>query len=523
MGKVKVHTADQPESDTTAFILSCNRLEILDKTISSFLATRDYVTKMVIVDDSAEDGVFEKLVGKYGSFCDVIMFPRNRSQWWAMDFMVSYCDSEYIFYLEDDWELLHSGYLTASKTILQKYRDIGIVDISWRTFESEGYQSYDKTLIDGMFYYKKMWKISDYHLHWYGWCGSPNLKRRDDLILLGRVEKWHNEWNIDRRFLSLGLKAVFLNGQFTKHLGDDCSRMDGKRPNDGTNPEDYYPQELRKNRTYPVFDYMQWDKDWRHPNDITIVTALVDVNRSDRGDDHYLQSLEKLMKSKHPIHLYCDEKYFDIARKMRSRDPLDLIKFDKTDIEKLPIFQSIQKIISHESWYNQAEWLKTSVNRNAYYVALTMLKLKFLQYTKEKSGSTYYYWVDSGMFNSYGIQENVNEFYFTRIPKDKFFISSFNYYADKEIHGYNIDKMKEMCNGVKPNYVCRATVFGGTRYNIDVASQLFDFIFEESVKIGAMGTEESIYTIMSHRYPNFFSRHNMTTGNIHEFLRTLKK
>ena len=155
MSRVKVHTVDQPDSDTTTFVLSCDRLEVLDKTLNSFIDTRDYITKMVIVDDSAVEGVYESLVEKYGHFCDIICFPRNRSQWWAMDWMVSYCDSEYIFYLEDDWELLKPGYLNQSKQILQKYRNVGTVDVSWRTFENEGMDCYEKELIDGHFYWKK--------------------------------------------------------------------------------------------------------------------------------------------------------------------------------------------------------------------------------------------------------------------------------------------------------------------------------------------------------------------------------
>jgi hypothetical protein len=179
--------------------------------------------------------------------------------------------------------------------------------------------------------------------------------------------------------------------------------------------------------------------------------------------------------------------------------------------------------VSQEKWYNQADWLKTSVNRNPYYLALTMMKLKFLQETKNKSGSSYYYWVDSGIFNSYGIPEDINSFYFTKIPKEKFFTTSFNYNADKEIHGFNIDVMTEMCNGIRPNYVCRSTLFGGSKYQIDVASELFYSILDEAIKRETIGTEESIYTIMSHRFPIFFTRHNMSTGNIYEFLRTIKK
>ena len=57
MSQVKFHTVDQPDSDTTTFVLSCNRLDVLAKTLQSFFDTQDYVTKMVIVDDSAEPGV----------------------------------------------------------------------------------------------------------------------------------------------------------------------------------------------------------------------------------------------------------------------------------------------------------------------------------------------------------------------------------------------------------------------------------------------------------------------------------
>lgn len=522
MNKLKIHTVEQPESDTTCFILSCNRLEVLDKTLKSFFHTRDYITKMVIVDDSAVSGVFETLVERYGKFCDVICFPRNRSQWWAMDFMVSYCDSEYIFYLEDDWELLKPGYLSQSKQILKKYRNIGTVDISWRTFEWQGIDSYEKELIDNMFYYKKYWQITDYHLGWYGWVGSPNLKRRDDLILLGRVEKWHNEWNIDRRFRALGFKACFLNGEYTRHLGDDCSRMDGKRPNDGTTPEDYYPEELKKERVMPALDYLFLDKHWRPPNDITLVTAMLNLNRSDRDfEDHYLNSISKILESRHPIVIYADEKYFDKIRKLRGNRRIELIHFTTNDLENQSFFDKIQEVISKDEWKNQSEWMKDSVICSQYYIPLTLTKLKLLEQASSKNTSSYYYWIDSGIYNSYHVPYQINNYYFTKIPKDKFFITSFPYWTDSEIHGFNINVMSEMCNE-KPNYVCRGTFFGGTKQQIELTSEVFYKQVEESLSRNCIGVEESIYTILSYKHKDFFNRFAMPTGDINHFLNTIK-
>ena len=522
MSLLKTHTVEQPESDVTTFVLSCNRLDVLDVTLNSYWETVNYVTKMVIVDDSAEPGVFEALVERYGDRCDVICFPRNRGQWWAMDFMVSYCDSEYIFYLEDDWQLLETGYIQKSKEILEKYRDIGTVDISWRTFEWEGIDSYDKTLIDDTFYYKKPWRISDYHLQWYGWIGSPNLKRRDDLILLGRVEKWHNEWNIDRKFLALGFKAVFLNGEYARHLGDECSRMAGKRPNDATTPESYYPQELQKNRIWPSFNYYFLDTHLESPDNITLVTAMVDIGRADRSfDGHYLESIKKLLETRHQLIVYTDPKYFDMLRAFRGERPMILKPFTMENLFEVPGYDQIVQTISQPTWYSQSDWMKTSVIRNHNYIPLTLAKQQMLEESLNDTNSEYFYWVDSGIYGSFIIPDEFNTYYFTKLPREQFFITSFPYFTTSEIHGFNINVMTEMCNTV-PNRVCRATVFGGGRDQIKEITPLFYGLVEQSLLNNAIGTEESIYTILSYQRPDLFHVYSMETGDINNLLRTIK-
>lgn len=522
MNVLKTHTIEQPDSDVTTFVLSCNRLDVLDVTLKSYWDTVDYVTKMVIVDDSAEPGVFETLVERYGDRCDVICFSRNRGQWWAMDFMVSYCDSEYIFYLEDDWQLLQTGYIQASKQILEKYRDIGTVDISWRTFEWQGIDSYDKTLVDDAFYYKKPWRISDHHLCWYGWIGSPNLKRRDDLVLLGRVEKWHNEWNIDRKFLALGFKAVFLAGEYARHLGDECSRMAGRRPDDSTTPESYYPVELRQNRIWPSFNYYFLDSQLEGPDNITLVTAMVDIERADRDfESHYLVSMKKLLESRHPLIVYADPKYFNMLREIRAGRRMTLKPFTLADVINTPEYDKIVQIISHTSWYSQSEWMRNSVIRNQNYIPLTLVKQQLLQDSLADTDSKYFYWVDSGIYGSFNVPEEFNAYHFSKLPRENFFITAFPYFTSSEIHGFNINAMAEMSNTM-PNRVCRATIFGGKREQISEVTPLFYDLVKHSVDNNVIGTEESIYTILSYRHPELFNVFPMENGDINNLLRSIK-
>jgi len=531
MSKVKFHTVDQPDSDTTTFVLSCDRLDVLEKTLESFYATRDYVTKMVIVDDSAKPGIFESLVEKFGDTCDVICFPRNRSQWWAMDFMVSYCDSDYIFYLEDDWELIQSGYLNQSKQILQKYREVGVVDISWRTFEFQGIDSYQKGLVDDMFYWKKPWKITDHHLAWHAWVGSPNLRRRDDLIMLGRVEKWHNEWNIDRKFTALGFKGVFLNGEYTRHLGDHCSKMAGQRPDDSKVPYDFYPKEILNNRTAPKIDFRSMDWTYDYPGDVTLVTMALDISRGDRDfEEHYIKGLDKLLSVRNPLVVYADPKYHDYIKRRRkelsiatSNNRVEVRSITLADLENTDTFNSIKDIISNADWVNQSDWIKKSPLVNDYYIPLTLIKMKLMKEIAETNplNSKRFYWIDSGFCNSFGVTEPISTWNFLFLPKDKFFLTSFPYFTNSEIHGCNINAMTDIA-GRKPEYVCRATLFGGNKEQIESFNDKYLELIQECLNKDTIGTEEAIFTLVEMKYPELVSRYAMQNGDIKNYLNTIR-
>jgi len=517
--RVKIHTTDQPESDITTFVLSCDRLDVLKPTIDSFLRTKNYQTKMVIVDDSAREGIFEELVDSYGSFSDVICFPSNRGQWWGMDFMVSYCDTDYIFYLEDDWEFIgKDDYLIRSKEILETYRDIGIVDISFRTFEHQGIDSYHKEeLIDDSFFYKKIWKITPWHFKWYSWIGSPNLKRRDDLILLGRIEKWHNEWNIDRKFASLGFKGVFLKDKYVEHLGDECSRMEGKRPDDHSTPEDFYPNELKANRTQPVFDYREWDSDLEYRYNYKIITSFIDLGRDDRDFDHYENSLRQILQSHHQVAVFCSPEHVDFVKQQKPDAEVYTLTLD--DIRKHPYYDRISKIVSSYEWKSQSSWMENSVICNPDYIMLTLLKQTMLE---SCSGDDFFtYWVDSGMYSSYGVPFHINDLFFTKIPKDGFFMTTFPYATDSEIHGYSKNTMNNVFS-VQPDKVCRATLFGGTKDQIEEVGELYNKVLHRSLEENMVGTEESIYTLCKYLNNDLIKTFDMPTGDIKTFLEMLR-
>jgi hypothetical protein len=522
MNKLQVHSVEQPESDITAFVLSCNRLEVLDQTLKSFLATKNLTVKLVILDDSAAPGVFDTLVDRYGDIADVICFPRNRGQWWALDFLVSYCDTDYIFYIEDDWLFLESGYLERSLNVLKNHRDIGTVDISGRTLADQGYVTHEPELTDGEFYYKRFWRVSDYHYHWYGWTGSPNLKRRDDLILLGRVEKWHNEWNIDRRFLALGLRSVFLTGTYVQHLGDSCSRMAGQRPDDSKTPEDFFPSELRPNRVYPEFDYFRWDRPFNYVDDITLVTALVDLEITGGNfESGYLVSVGQILESRHPVVIFAEPRFRDWILAQRAGKPTTIIDFTKTDLEKLEFFPRVQELIQMPSWRNQADWIEHSSLTSFYYLPFSLVKQKLLNQATQHGSSSYYYWLDPDLFTKQEIRTGINDIYFTRVPRDRFFITASALELGSELAGMHAGIL-EILAGSKPEHQALSSVFGGTADQIHKVTELFYQYLGWSLNSGALGSADAVHTVLSQKRSDLIGKVLIPSADLGAYLGSLK-
>lgn len=528
--QVRVHTTRQPDSDITTFILSCNRLDLLDQTITSFMQTRDLETRIVLVDDSGVPEVFYTLVERYGDFADVICFPENRGIFWAMDFMTSYCSTPYIFYLEDDWKLLKPGYLSVSKKILEEHREIGSVDLSWRTFEEQGFYTYKQPKINDLFYYKKPWRISSNHFHWFIWQGSPNLKRREDLLILGRTETCPNEWSIDRKFYASGFQGVYVADRYTLHLGDHRSVAEAKRTREQESPETIYPETLKFNRMFPGFNYHAMDSmaeqqyESMCSHDMAFVTCLLDINRENYDSrnfiKHYVEGLYKIVETGIPILSFTDRRYHEEVMRHTGGKPFFSIPIDSGNILRMPCYPKIEKLCSTDEWVSQAPWMANSVIRSPMYLALTHLKMELLQAAIDFNvfNAPRVYWIDAGICNSFDIPK-LSMYNLRNLPAvgDQLTMARFPYIPNPEIHGFNRQGYNELCGQV-PQHVYRATLFGGTRTAITQLKPLYRKFLEEALVCGYLGTEESIFTGLALQQPDLFHSIDIPTGDIRHFL-----
>ena len=211
------------------------------------------------------------------------------------------------------------------------------------------------------------------------------------------------------------------------------------------------------------------------------VTAAIDIQREGRDfREHYMKSLEKL-KSDIP----------------------NLIVYDK--VVQYPYIEDVKRIIQRPDWYNQEEWIRKSVLMNEKYIPLTFLKLHFL--VQSFGSANYYYWIDAGIHSSFGGTPALD-----RLPRDEFFMGSFPYYENTEVHGLSKQVMYDL--GWKGGYVCRASLFGGTKSGILKVCQEFHSVIEACILRNAIGIEESMLTLVHSRRPDLIKLYEMPNGDI---------
>ena len=263
-------------------------------------------------------------------------------------------------------------------------------------------------------------------------------------------------------------------------------------------------------------------------NQLTFVTLLLDLNRSDRTfEDHYIKGLIRLLSLPHPLVVYADPMYHEIIVQKRSElsdYKVDVRPISLSMLEAMPTFDKIQTLIQTDEWKMQAAWMKSSVISSKYYIPLTLIKLDLLMTIAKENpfDSSRFYWIDSGVTNSYNITDSISSFQFTKMPSSKFLLTSFPYNTNTEIHGYNIHTMTKLI-GKKSTYVCRATLFGGSFAAILPFYEKFQEVLDVSLKQNAIGAEESLFTIVELLYPSLVHRHAMPSGDIKNYLYTLRQ
>lgn len=249
---------------------------------------------------------------------------------------------------------------------------------------------------------------------------------------------------------------------------------------------------------------------------ITLVTGIWDLDREkanpgwSRSFDHYKEHFIRLLNETQNFNLiiFIDPSLEGLVWQHRSPENTRVYHHSKTQFDGgfFPFFDRVQHIRNDPEWYNRAGWLRDSTQGSLeYYNPMVMSKMFLLHNAKcyDPFDSEYFYWIDGGISNTLSLGYFHNPVVINNLIKlsKQFLFICFPYVADREIHGFDIEAMRRYCKNFDVNRVARGGFFGGHKNTISDANNLYYGLLDQSLNEGLMGTEESIFTIMTYLDP----------------------
>jgi len=247
---------------------------------------------------------------------------------------------------------------------------------------------------------------------------------------------------------------------------------------------------------------------------LTIVSGLINIGRGEMGTsftrsfDHYKECFGKLLKAVNcPMMLFISPDLEDFVWQHRDRSNTTIKFVTAEDLRtKMAFFDQIQKIRTDPEWYNQKGWLAESTQaRLELYNPLVMSKFFWMNDTTlyNPYNTKYFLWLDGGIVNT--VHESLLGAKFeTEVVKymdDGTLFLCFPYQADGEIHGFKASSMNDFARGNTVNRVARGGLFGGTKDSINKLNGHYYSYLADSLGRGLMGTEESIFTLLTYNHP----------------------
>jgi FkbM family methyltransferase len=266
-------------------------------------------------------------------------------------------------------------------------------------------------------------------------------------------------------------------------------------------------------------------------NDITVVTGLWNIGRPGRDFSHYIEHFKKFLEIPVNMFIYIPQEYEYLIWEKRSKENTFVKICELNYLKNLyePFWNQTQSIRNNPKWFNstgEGGWLKNSPQATLeWYNPIVQSKMFLLNDATiwNPFNCEYFIWLDAGITNTVYDQSLIDERALDNIIPylNSFLFLSYPYESAGEIHGFNFERMNRYA-GDTVKYVCRGGLFGGKKDVIHQANGTYYSTLMSSLNEGYMGTEESIFSIMSYREPHIYRRYALDgNGLIGKFIQDL--
>lgn len=278
---------------------------------------------------------------------------------------------------------------------------------------------------------------------------------------------------------------------------------------------------LIKNNPNPIKEEIFKTPDMFEPNNnMTIVTGLWNVGRPNRSFEHYLEHFMNFLEIPQNLFIYIPKEYEHLVWEKRSKKNTFVKVYELQDIRNLydPFWDKTQEIRNNPDWRNLAGWLPDSPQASMeWYNPIVQSKMFMLNDASiwNPFDTEYLFWLDAGITNTVPTSHLVENNVLDKLTDfgNPFIFLSYPYEANNEIHGFEIGSMNSY-SGEEVKYVCRGGLFGGHKDQIHEANVSYYSTLNRSLNSNLMGTEESIFTIMSYNDSHIYKRFELDSNGL---------
>lgn len=216
----------QHQNLVTVVFTSCGRLDLLEKTITSFIKNNTYpIEKYIIIENSGKKDIEEPLknITRGLKNCQLIINKENIGQVASIDKAYSFVDTEYIFHCEDDWEFFDKGFIQKSIDLLKFDKRIINVNLRVRFDGEKGSMHPISNMLKTNkenFYHEY---LTNYLNMWHGFSWNPGLRRLSDYNDIKPYKQYNDESGVGNKYFSSGKISACLKNSYCRHIGTHSS------------------------------------------------------------------------------------------------------------------------------------------------------------------------------------------------------------------------------------------------------------------------------------------------------------
>ena len=201
--------------DITCVITSCNRMNLLRRTIESLKQYYDFA-KWIVIEDGGADVTY------LGTNFIVINNPKKLGQIRSIDLDYAHVQTPFVFHCEDDWEFYRDGFIEESMQILNRYPKILQVHLRQQS-DMNGHPVISRPDLS--------FDLLSTNYKWKGFSFNPGLRRLKDYKNYTRICRNRpaptsspaDEQRIGQYYYSMGFQTAILRQGAVRHIGGEHS------------------------------------------------------------------------------------------------------------------------------------------------------------------------------------------------------------------------------------------------------------------------------------------------------------